>query len=120
MRPVQIAEGDWLEVWQDRGRARVGYRDGTVYALPSAVKIAPPTGSPVVDYAHYCEHTYALTASALLRLDPEDGSPIGKWTALDPPRGSGLSRLWRDLNGALWVFSSDGTAQSLNAQACAP
>ena len=114
--------GDWTELWVDQDRARLGYRDGTVYALPSAVKVAPAlAGAPVVDFAHYCGNTWALTGAGLHRLEAFSGSAIGTWQPGALPALASTakwSRLWLGSSGELWAFADDGTGASFTGSPC--
>lgn len=84
--PVPLPPGPWQAVWTESHYARVGYRDGTVYSLPSRtlLALAFDGGTGVEDFAEFCGRTYALTANGLFRLDPTDAS-IGAWTAMNDP-----------------------------------
>jgi hypothetical protein len=93
---VPVAGGDWLELWSDGERARIGYRDGTVYALPSRVRIASPLALVgqqqilVNDYFQLCRVPFAITTNGLYQLQPPTGaSVVGEWQrspdVLQPP-----------------------------------
>jgi hypothetical protein len=65
---------DFISVFTEGGRSRIGARDGTVYALPSRVQLVGPLpdGHLALDFAQVCGTVYALTAgdpSGLLEID---------------------------------------------------
>src|SRR5262249_50526411 len=83
---VPLPERDWLEVWADGDRARLGFRSGEVYALPSRVPIAPalPGGQAVTAFAALGGAPSALAPGGLYRLDTNpDAGPVGVWSAED-------------------------------------
>ncbi len=118
---IDVPEGQWLEVWTDRDRGRLGRRDGTVYSLPSGVAIAEPIEGDrtVLDFQAHCGRAYALTADGLWRLDAAADSPIGKWqreTVL--PARANWQKMYGAATGDLWVFSADGTSALLKGAPC--
>jgi hypothetical protein len=122
---VPMPEHEWVKVWTDGTRGRLGYRDGTVYALPSRVPIAPPlpAGQQVGDYTTLCNAALALAPNGLYRLDANpDAGPIGVWieqnldSAISPARTDrGLSdgQLWRD-GDTLYLVTGFGTLVRLH------
>jgi hypothetical protein len=120
---VAMPEHEWVKVWTDGTRGRLGYRDGTVYALPSRVPIAPalPAGQQVSDYTTLCDVPLALAPNALYRLEANpDAGPIGVWTeqsldsAISPSVDRGLSdaQLWRDVD-SVYLVTGFGTVVHL-------
>ena len=63
-------------------RGRLGYTDGTVFSLPSRVRIGPkvPTKQQrVVDFVAACGQAFALAPEGLFRLTSTAGANIGTW-----------------------------------------
>jgi hypothetical protein len=121
---VPVPEGDWIEVWADGARGRLGYRDGQVYALPSRVPIAPtlPGAQQVTDYSTLCDVPFALAPDGLYRLTPNpDAGAVGVWQAenldgvISPAladRGFAGGKLWQD-GQTLYLVSRFGTVVRL-------
>jgi hypothetical protein len=121
---VPMPEHEWVEIWADGNFGRLGYRDGTVYSLPSRVPIAPalPDAQRVNDYATLCGVPLALATQGLYRLDANpDGGPVGVWTpenldaVISPAladRGFSDAQLWRDAD-AVYLVSKFGTVVRL-------
>jgi hypothetical protein len=116
--------GDPLALWQDGARARIGYRDGSVYTLPSRVRVAPPLGEPVFAFAVVCGQPFALSSSGLSRLELAPGAVEGSWKPeaaalleelLPPHPDKGLKGgLLRAHLGELQLFTRYGGALVLN------
>ncbi len=109
------------EVWFEGTRGRVGFGDGTVFALPSRVPIAPPLGD-VVDFAQACGQQLALTVAGLHRLEPVPGSGIGKWSPIALPdgfveRGLANGRV-HGLADAVYVFANAGETARVVFEGC--
>ncbi|MDP1822271.1 MAG: hypothetical protein Q8L48_03485 [Archangium sp.] len=114
-----------LEAWFSAGRGRVGFTDGTVYSLPSRVRIAEPVaGDAVEDYVQACGQQLALTGAGLFRLEAVAGSAIGQWIAVDLPAGFAPDGLFggrvHAVNADVYVFSRVGEAARLTISPCAP
>jgi hypothetical protein len=123
---VLVPAGEWLEVWADERRGRLGYSDGTVYALPSRVMLAKPfTGKKVVDYAHFCGRSFALVTDGLYRLEAPTSGGLGAWEKQDVPA---LEQVGGQLDGSklyisgstLFAFTSTGIGVRMVASPCAP
>ncbi len=79
--PVSTAPGNRISLFTTLGaQHRLGYDDGTLYALPSRVVIAAPLpdGAQAVDFQPGCSEIFVLSTQGLYRLvaDP-DGT--GHW-----------------------------------------
>jgi hypothetical protein len=124
---VDVPENEWVEVWGDGPRGRIGYRDGTIYSLPSRVPIAPPlpSGQSVADFTQLCGVVFALGERGLYRLEAGDAGPVGQWVqqsldaALSPALEHRLSKgkLLRD-HDTLYLLTGYGTVVRLHAQGC--
>jgi len=112
---VDPTAGDFVAVWSEDGRARVGLSTGRVMALPARVPISECVASDckalrVRDYARLCGDTFALTGDGLYRLVP--GGRLGTWQR--EPHNPAWSRdefangrLYR-VPGELYVASPSG------------
>lgn len=116
--PLDAPEGEWLELWADGTRGRLGYADGTVYSLPNRVKLAAGdelAGDVVQDYQQACGGVYALGLKKLYTLVPDPNGPLGHWSAVAVDstvarlfeRQQPGGRLFWD-GSALYAFSSTG------------
>jgi hypothetical protein len=70
---VRVPENDWLQVWADGARGRLGYANGEVYSLPSRVRLAPPLpgGQRAVRFATLCAATVALGTKGVYLLEAD-------------------------------------------------
>jgi hypothetical protein len=95
--------GDPLALWTEGDRARVGFVDGTVYALPSLLPLAPPLAdAPVQDYAALCGSGFVLGQTGVWALAPNpDGGGVGVWAPVDLSAFPELVR-GRLLDGGVW------------------
>jgi len=90
---VLMPRDDWMAVWADGERGRVGYPDGVIYSLPSRVPISRPLpAGPVTDqvraYTQVCGQPFALTEQGLLiqLLPGVPPDPLGQWQAVLPSK----------------------------------
>jgi hypothetical protein len=139
LKPIDMSgvQGDWVKVWSEKSLGRIGFDDGSIYALRSRVPIARPIpvqGAKVLDYARMCGNTFALTAQGVFRLNPTSPSTLADWvpTNQNPNWPEGLDgsrfyRLSRDLPYAippeLFIASPRGKVARLvpnnpNSPAC--
>ncbi|MHB8877893.1 MAG: hypothetical protein ACYC8T_29720, partial [Myxococcaceae bacterium] len=88
-RRVEVPDGDFVKVWVEGVRARLGYQSGLVISLPSRVPLAPALsgGATVTDFAAFCGKNYAVTTAGLMRLEPNRASPVGDWVRVALPPG---------------------------------
>lgn len=106
-------------VWTDADRGRVGYEDGTVFALPSKVVIAPPIPGGVRDFTSLCGDSFALAATGLFRLEKSADQPVGEWKAVTLPSvNAPWARVFSE-GQSLYLFAENGTAYRLDAETCA-
>jgi hypothetical protein len=85
---VIVGEDEPVEVFFDRGRARVALRDGSVWSLPSRVQLAPPFDSSVglaQGFGTVCQNILALAAGDLYRLQWSAGESVGTWQKVTLP-----------------------------------
>lgn len=112
-----------LSVWFEGTRGRVGFQDGTVFSLPSRVRIAPPVpDEQAVDFAQACGQQFALGLTGLYRLASIAGSPVGRWEPVELPAAfAGASFLDGRVHAAgdeLYVFTRTGEAARLTFERC--
>lgn len=112
------------ETWFQGTRGRVGMQDGSVFALPSRVRIAPPLvpGGEVVDFAQTCGQQLALTHTGLFRLETDGTSPVGQWRLIPlPPEVSMLDFTEGRVHGLgndVFVFTRTGEAARVTFDTC--
>jgi hypothetical protein len=85
---VIVGQDEPVEVFFDRGRARVALRDGSVWSLPSRVQLAPPFDSSVglaQGFGTVCQNILALAAGGLYRLQWSAGDSVGTWQKVTLP-----------------------------------
>jgi hypothetical protein len=125
--PVEVPDGDWVRVFSDGVRGRIGYRDGRVLSLPSVLEISPKTPEPVVSYLHHCGRTYALGESSLSYLDVSPtGGPVGVWKPV--PLGEATFGATAPFAGGrllaegetLFLVGRDGRTVTVRATAACP
>lgn len=122
--PIEPAEA--VSVWRDGSKARVGYRSGTVYGLPSRVKLAPAIGkgAAALEFTQACGRTYALTDTGLFALEVAAGQTTGNWVQVplaSDDAGVSLSSAKVHSDGrSLAVFRERGLAELVSATACPP
>jgi hypothetical protein len=122
-----VTPAEAVEVWGDGRRARAGYRDGTVYSLPSRVTVAPALlagASTVVDYAQACGHSFALASDGLYHLVANASESVGQWRRVvlatderQPDYTKG--KLHSDGTGLL-VFLPFGVVERVGGFGCLP
>jgi hypothetical protein len=99
----------------------VGFRDGSVYALPGRVRVAPllPVGAgAAVDFTDVCGQVLALSTQSAFRLAVTPGQSEGEWTPVELPAGPGRpARLHATADGA-FVFFTDGRVVRLEGLVC--
>lgn len=87
---VIVGRDEPVDVFFDRGRARVGLRDGSLWSLPSRVQLAPAflTAEGLAQgFANVCGQTLAVSASNVLRLEWDATQSLGTWKPLALPPG---------------------------------
>lgn len=114
-----------LEVWFDGDRGRIGFADGTVYALPSRVLIARPLpvgDATAIDYAQTCGQQLMLNTEGLYRLEPVGQQKIGRWMKVELPAGfapDGFSKARLHAMGSdFYVFTRTGEAARVSLAGC--
>ncbi|HLL55221.1 MAG TPA: hypothetical protein VK447_16815 [Myxococcaceae bacterium] len=104
IRPIDMSgvKHDWVKVWSEKWLGRIGFNNGSIYALRSRVPIAEPIpvqDVKVMDYARLCGNTFALTTKGVFRLSPTSASTPANWVATDHnpnwPEGLDGSRFYR-------------------------
>jgi hypothetical protein len=123
--PVTTAPGNRVAVFMEAGASRLGYDDGTVYALPSRVPLTTPVpNAHFQSFLHACGETWAIADQGLMRLAPDDGG-TGHWVnepldSADPKNFSAAAlsggRLFQAAN-TLYVFNAYGGALTFVPQA---
>ena len=71
-----------------RGRARVALRDGSLWSLPSRVRVAPPFAAAdglAVGVGTACQQVLALSEQRLFRLELKAGEQTGTWAPVTLP-----------------------------------
>lgn len=121
-RPIDAPDGDWLELWMDQGRGRLGYVDGRVYALPSRLQIAPPLSprDTVSSFVGHCGRSYAIATGGLYRLEPTVQA-LGEWVKETLPAGPPDALAGRRLYSVgteLLVFDREGTSWRIPTASC--
>jgi hypothetical protein len=122
--PVPTPPGNRAGLFVEGTSGRLGYEDGTVYALPSRVLLAPGIeGMHFTSFLHACGESWGLNEGGLWRLKP-DGGGTGHWVneplvGVDPNNFSGDAivgaRLFA-IAGALYVFTAHGGALTFTPQ----
>jgi hypothetical protein len=94
-----------ISLFADGPRVRVGFSDGSVYAVPSGTQLAAPLldrTSVALDFADVCGNEFMATRDALWELVVDPSKAVGEWTRV-PLSASGV------LNTPLGKLQSDGT-----------
>jgi hypothetical protein len=123
--PLSTGPGNRVQVFMEAGASRLGYDDGTVYALPSRVPLTTPRSDVhFQSFLHACGETWAIADPlGLMRLAPDDGG-TGHWVnePLDSAdavnfSGPALSggRLFF-VNNTIYVFNAYGGALTFAPQ----
>lgn len=119
-RELEVPFGEPLELFAQAGRARLGFRSGQVYSLPSRVPLAPavPGGAAVLDFLSHCDAVLALTGEALFRLEVAGTEVQGRWVpvplAAHPGPGAALFR-----HGAeVLLVTADGATTAVAGWSC--
>lgn len=122
-----VTTAEAVEVWADGRRARVGFRDGSVYGLPSRVPLAPAienNTATVADYAEACGHSFALSSKGLYHLVVNASEAVGAWERV-PLKSDGtspqytLGKLHSD-GRELLVFLPAGVVERVSGFGCLP
>lgn len=100
--PPPNEPSDWLSLWAEGDRVRLGFTSGAVYSLPTRVQLSPvtPNGLPVSSYAQICTTTFALAGGSLYRLVPSPTSALGNW--VDVTAEAGLSGVRSLMGGRIF------------------
>ncbi len=113
-RELEAPFGEPLALFSQAERARVGYRSGEVYSLPSRVQLAPalPRGARAEDYAVHCGAVVVVTAEGLAVLEVLGSEVLGRWrpVAVSRPPGAGATLV--EAPGQLLVVSTDGSTEA--------
>lgn len=109
--------------WFDGAKGRVGFQDGSVFSLPSRVRISEPLpGDDAVDYAQACGQQLALAPTGLFRLQSSATEPVGTWQPVPLPAASqGLDFTEGRVHGVgneVFVFSRLGEAARVTFEGC--
>lgn len=109
--------------WFQGTKGRVGFHDGSVFSLPSRVRIgAPLPGNDAVDYAQACGQQLALAPDGLYRLESDQTGPIGRWVKLPLPlEVAGLDFTGGRVHGLgneVFVFTRSGEAARVTFASC--
>lgn len=112
-----------LATWFQGTRGRVGFHDGSVFSLPSRVRISRPLpDSLAVDYAQPCGQQLALAPNGLYRLETDAAGPIGQWVKLTLPAEvrdlDFTDGRIHGLGNEAFVFTRDGEAARLTFDSC--
>jgi hypothetical protein len=109
--------------WFQGAKGRVGFYDGSVFSLPSRVRISTPLpGNEAVDFAQSCGQQLALAPDGLFRLEADATGPIGHWTRIPLPTAvAGLDFTDGRVHGLgneVFVFTRTGEAARLTFDSC--
>ncbi len=128
---VVLSPAEAVAVWADGPRVRAGFRDGTVYSLPSRAPVAPaltPGATALVDYAAVCGHAFALATTGLYRLVAATENQPGAWRSVPlagaPGTSYGSWTLYTDGQGLpdggaeVMLFGPQGEAQRVGGLRC--
>lgn len=122
---LELEPAEVVRLWRDGAKARVGYRDGSVYALPSRAKVAPalqPGATQVQDFADVCGRVLALSTSGLFHLTVDDGTTLGRWEPValstDPTPQAYVGARLRAVGGAVQLLLADGQVWKVSGFAC--
>ncbi len=114
-----------VKVLADRGRARVGFSDGSLYALPSVLPVGVPLAAsdqPAVDYVTACGGVFALADTGLFRLTWRSDDPVGTWTPVDLSAGPPAPRFEggrvHALGDELYLFTAFGETYRVKLSGC--
>jgi hypothetical protein len=118
---LTLPAGEPVALFNDGARARAGYRDGRVYALPGRVPVAPPLppgAGAVVDFTDVCGQVIALSSQSAFRLALRPDETEGVWERVALPEGPGRpAKLHATPDGA-FVFFTDGRVVRLEGLVC--
>ena len=112
--------------WFEGTRGRVGFHDGSVFSLPSRVRISSglPSGAEAVDYAQACGQQLVLAPSGLFRLESSATGPVGQWVQVPlPPEVAALDFTEGRVHGVgneVYVFTRLGEAARVTFEGCPP
>jgi hypothetical protein len=111
--------------WFDGTKGRVGFYDGSVFSLPSRVRISSPLpGNDAEDYAQACGQQLALAPDGLYRLESVTTGPIGQWVRIPlPPEVDSLDFTEGRVHGVgneAYVFTREGEAARITFEGCPP
>jgi hypothetical protein len=107
------------KVWFTGGRGRVGFDDGSVFSLPSRVRIAPALPDAVRDFESACGRQFALTELGLFELETTATS-LGAWSRVSlPPNVARPRSLLSELD-QLYLFTEMGEVVQLPLAPCTP
>ncbi len=116
-----LPEGEPLALFADGRRARAGYRDGRVFALPGRVPVAPPLppgAGAAVDFTDVCGQVLALSTRSAFRLVLKPGESQGEWQAVPLPSGPGRPAKLHAAGDGAFVFFTDGRVVRLEGLVC--
>ena len=112
--------------WFQGTKGRVGMHDGSVFSLPSRVRISQPlpgdAQGDAQDYAQTCGQQLALAPAGLFRLESNPTGPIGSWQRIVlPAEVAGLDFTDGRVHGLgneVFVFTRNGEAARLTFDSC--
>lgn len=104
------------------GRGRIGTSSGTIYSLPSGLKLAEPPAAlkgTAQSYLQVCKQVFMIDEENLYALSVDAASGIGRWSAplLSPGGVLKNGRLFAG-NKELWVFGRWGDYWQVPLTSC--
>ncbi|MBL8951265.1 MAG: hypothetical protein JNK82_10840 [Myxococcaceae bacterium] len=118
---LELPAGEPVALFADAARARVGYRDGRVFALPGRVPVAPrlpDVEGPALDFADVCGQVLALSGKTAFRLATAPGATEGVWQPVALPDGVGKPAKLHPTPDGAFVFFTDGRVVRLEGLVC--
>ncbi|MFL5320477.1 MAG: hypothetical protein ACJ790_12525 [Myxococcaceae bacterium] len=119
---IDLPAGEPIAIWKSGASARVGFRNGVVYSLPSRLPLSEPLADPVVSYGSTCGVGYAVSGGKLYRLEGSAGGGVeGAWTEVNVEWGVAPSAPTPTLThgyvhsttNGVYVFSDQGVVVKL-------
>lgn len=119
-KELEVPFGEPHELLAQQGRARLGYRSGEVFSLPSRVPLAPalPGGEPVLDFLPHCQSLLALTRAGLFRLEVLGTEVQGRWVPVPLPASPGAGASLFSRGREVLLVSAEGTTRTVTGWSC--